>query len=140
MKIALLDRQVSLQAGDGDAKWPTLRLFKTHVMQAPADADAHMPLVPESRVSTLTPATISLLQQTGSWSDLQPPLSAAFSNMQVWDSAGSGHVEYNAQLLGADSLGHVVENSMLIKALSRRLPASLTSLQPVRMCPISMML
>ena len=116
------------------------RSFSADVMQAPADTNLPLPPVPESRVSTITPATISLLQQTGSWSELQPPTSTAFSTMQVWDSAGSGHVEYHADLLGADSLGHVVENSALIRALSRRLPAALTSLQPVRPCTSSRML
>ena len=52
--------------------------------------------------------------------------------MQVWDAAGTGHVEYQADLIGAETLGHVVENSALIRALTKQLPASVTSLQPVR--------
>ncbi|KAK9821489.1 hypothetical protein WJX74_001614 [Apatococcus lobatus] len=98
--------------------------------QAPAKVDQRLSSVPENRVSTIAPATIRILQQAGSWPHVQPPNSAAFSNMQVWDSAGTGHVEYHADLLGADILGHVVENSVLIRALTQKLPASVTSLQP----------
>ena len=101
-------------------------------MQGQADVAQSLSPVPENRVSTITPATVRLLQQAGSWSHVQPPTSASFSRMQVWDSAGTGHVEYHADLIGADTLGHVVENSALIRALIQQLPATVTSLQPVR--------
>ena len=38
---------------------------------------------PELRVSTITPASVRLLQQAEVWSSIQPPHSAAFGNMQV---------------------------------------------------------
>jgi hypothetical protein len=40
------------------------------------------PVVPELRVSTITPASIACLQRAGAWSDVSAH-SAAFSTMQV---------------------------------------------------------
>lgn len=40
---------------------------------------------PELRVSTITPASAAILQRIGAWRHLDPPISAAFSSMQVGD-------------------------------------------------------
>ena len=39
--------------------------------------------VPEMRVSTLIPSTVSLLKRCGAWEELKPPISAAVEQMQV---------------------------------------------------------
>ncbi|KAK9816974.1 hypothetical protein WJX72_007658 [[Myrmecia] bisecta] len=88
--------------------------------QAPASTFKPPP-VPELRVSTVTPATIDVLRRIGAWEDLQPPRSAAFATMQVWDYGGNSFVRYNAADAGADTLGHVVENNVLLVALLRLL-------------------
>lgn len=38
---------------------------------------------PELRVSTLTPASVRLLRESGAWDDIAPPRSATFKHMQV---------------------------------------------------------
>ncbi|KAJ9504806.1 hypothetical protein QJQ45_021116 [Haematococcus lacustris] len=81
--------------------------------------------VPELRVSTLTPASISYLQRAGAWQDVQP-WAAAFSAMQVWDSLGGGSapggasgacIRWHASDASMEHMGVVVENSRLQTAL-----------------------
>ena len=38
---------------------------------------------PELRVSTLTPASVRQIKESGAWDDMAPPRSAAFRHMQV---------------------------------------------------------
>lgn len=38
---------------------------------------------PELRVSTLTPASVRLFEESGAWDSMAPPRSAAFRHMQV---------------------------------------------------------
>ena len=38
---------------------------------------------PGARVSTVTPASVRLLERVGAWAHLAPPTSAAFADMQV---------------------------------------------------------
>lgn len=64
-----------------------------HVLQEPPSIHSKLPEFPELRVSTITPASINLLQKTVDWQDIAPPKSAAFSKMQVlsWGSYIHGH-------------------------------------------------
>lgn len=41
--------------------------------------------------------------------------------MQVWDSEGSGEVNFSAEQAGVPVLGHIVENDVVLAALERRL-------------------
>ncbi|KAK9803505.1 hypothetical protein WJX73_010743 [Symbiochloris irregularis] len=97
LRLVLLDRQGQPEAG---RSW-----------QGP----------PELRVSTVTPASVALLQQAQVWTDLQPPRSAGFNRMQVWDWAGSGYIQYSASEVGLQHMGYVVENSMIQGALLKQL-------------------
>ncbi|MEW5310196.1 MAG: hypothetical protein WDW38_002016 [Sanguina aurantia] len=58
-----------------------LKIALVDHQQAPT-AEWSAPAVPEARVSTITPASISCLAQAGAWNDLCPPHSVAFSSMQ----------------------------------------------------------
>ncbi|MED6194812.1 putative ubiquinone biosynthesis monooxygenase [Stylosanthes scabra] len=59
---------------------------------------------PDPRVSTVTPATISFLQDAGAWK-------------YVWDYTGLGYARYNARDVNKDFLGCVAENKVLHSAL-----------------------
>ncbi|GBF91599.1 FAD NAD(P)-binding oxidoreductase [Raphidocelis subcapitata] len=74
---------------------------------------------PGLRVSTITPASIQTLARAGAWAEVAPPHSAEFSDMQVWDSAGPGHVRWAAADVGAPRMGVVAENDLLQAALLR---------------------
>lgn len=49
----------------------------------PPEAPSTLPPVPGLRVSTLTPASMRLIEKAGAWRDVAPPHSAAFDTMQA---------------------------------------------------------
>lgn len=72
---------------------------------------------PDPRVSTITPATISMFRDIGAWQYLQQYRHAYFDKMQVWDYTGLGYTRYHARDVDKDSLGCVVENKVLQSSL-----------------------
>ncbi|KAJ9541582.1 hypothetical protein OSB04_028088 [Centaurea solstitialis] len=81
---------------------------------------------PDPRVSTVTPATISLFKGIGAWQYVEQHRHAYFDRMQVWDYTGFGYTRYNARDAGKDVLGCVVENKVLQKSLLSCLQASIS--------------
>ncbi|XP_015632146.1 uncharacterized protein [Oryza sativa Japonica Group] len=77
--------------------------------------------VPDSRVSTITPATISFFRDIGAWDHVQQQRHAFFGKMQVWDYTGLGYTRYSARDVGKEYLGCVVENKVLCNSLLLRL-------------------
>ncbi|KAK3148810.1 hypothetical protein QOZ80_3AG0208990 [Eleusine coracana subsp. coracana] len=73
--------------------------------------------IPDSRVSTVTPATISFFKDIGAWEHVQQQRHAFFGKMQVWDYTGLGYTRYNARDVGKEHLGCVVENKVLCNSL-----------------------
>ncbi|KAG0447253.1 hypothetical protein HPP92_028454, partial [Vanilla planifolia] len=73
--------------------------------------------VPDPRVSTVTPATISFLKEVGAWEYVEQQRHAYFNQMQVWDYTGLGYTRYNARDVDKDYLGCVVENKVLCNSL-----------------------
>ncbi len=51
--------------------------------EGPTEVTSPFSSVPDLRVSTVTPASVQLLQSVGAWDDVAPPRSAAFQHMQV---------------------------------------------------------
>ncbi|KAG9151129.1 hypothetical protein Leryth_002697 [Lithospermum erythrorhizon] len=72
---------------------------------------------PDPRVSTVTPATISLFEGVGAWKYVVQHRHAYFDKMQVWDHTGLGYTRYTARDIDKDVLGCVVENKVLHKSL-----------------------
>ncbi|GLJ08108.1 hypothetical protein SUGI_0081450 [Cryptomeria japonica] len=73
--------------------------------------------IPDPRVSTITPATVSFFKDIGAWEHVQECRHAPFDKMQVWDYTGWGYTRYNARDVGKQVLGYVVENKVLHNAL-----------------------
>ncbi|XP_050218489.1 uncharacterized protein LOC126669154 isoform X2 [Mercurialis annua] len=73
--------------------------------------------LPDPRVSTVTPATISVFKDIGAWQYVQQHRHAYFDMMQVWDYTGLGFTKYNARDVNKDYLGCVVENKVLHSSL-----------------------
>ncbi|XP_020230251.1 ubiquinone biosynthesis monooxygenase COQ6, mitochondrial [Cajanus cajan] len=72
---------------------------------------------PDPRVSTVTPASISFLQDAGAWKYVEQNRHAYFNIMQVWDYTGLGYARYSARDVNKDFLGCVAENKVLHNAL-----------------------
>ena len=85
------------------------------------------------RVSAINPASLAVFARSG------VPLEAfsrrcAFYEMQVWDSTGAGQIHFDAAESGLDSLGVIIENSVLQRAL---LDAALAADNIRWLCPHS---
>ncbi|PRQ17534.1 putative FAD-binding domain, ubiquinone biosynthesis hydroxylase UbiH/COQ6 [Rosa chinensis] len=72
---------------------------------------------PDARVSTVTPATISLFKDIGAWKYVEQHRHAYFDQMQVWDYTGLGYTRYDARDVHKEYLGCVVENKVLHSSL-----------------------
>ncbi|GLU08728.1 hypothetical protein SLE2022_256230 [Rubroshorea leprosula] len=73
--------------------------------------------IPDPRVSTVTPASISFFKDIGAWQYVEQHRHAYFDMMQVWDYTGLGYTRYNALDVNKDILGCVVENKVLLSSL-----------------------
>ncbi|KAG2652796.1 hypothetical protein PVAP13_1NG380319 [Panicum virgatum] len=87
--------------------------------------------IPDSRVSTVTPATISFFKEIGAWEHVQQQRHAFFGKMQVWDYTGLGYTRYNARDVGKEYLGCVVENKVLCNSLLLRSQEELDDMESV---------
>ncbi|OMO53062.1 Monooxygenase, FAD-binding protein [Corchorus capsularis] len=76
--------------------------------------------LPDPRVSTVTPATISFFRDIGAWQYVEKQRHAYFDKMQVWDYTGLGFTKYNARDANKEVLGCVVENKVLLSSLLSR--------------------
>ncbi|KAK7293199.1 hypothetical protein RJT34_16062 [Clitoria ternatea] len=95
---------------------------------------------PDPRVSTVTPASISFLQDAGAWKYVEKNRHAYFSKMQVWDYTGLGYARYNARDVDKDFLGCVAENKVLHNALLSSIKDSdfKTTIYPSRLTAMSL--
>ena len=91
------------------------------------------------RVSAITRATENLFERVDAWSKMRDMRVAPYRHMRVWDSSGDGAVHFDSTDLGEANLGHIIENSVIHKALLDRLgeldsvelitPAQITELE-----------
>ncbi|TVP54907.1 MAG: FAD-dependent oxidoreductase [Halomonadaceae bacterium] len=75
----------------------------------------------EPRVSALTEATRTLLDDLGVWDHLGQVRFCPYQHMRVWDAEGTGEVHFDAADLQLTRLGQIVENRVLNKALTETL-------------------
>ena len=73
------------------------------------------------RVSTLTRASETLIAAAGCSEALLAQRHCRFTDMQVWDADGTGHVHFRAGEVGESHLGTLVENRILQTVLCDRL-------------------
>lgn len=73
------------------------------------------------RVSALTHASRSLLEQVGAWRHVDLSRVAPFRQMHVWDAAGGGDIHFDSADIGEAMLGCIAENDNLQRALLARL-------------------
>ena len=71
----------------------------------------------DPRVSALTCASQTLLQRVGAWPFIQSMRLSPYTDMDVWDGEGSGHIHFSSETLHEPHLGHIVENRVTVAAL-----------------------
>ena len=76
---------------------------------------------PDLRVYAVAPASIALLAKLGVWADVLAARAAPYRDMRVWDAAAEGELHFRSADIGAATLGHIVEQNVLLHALWRRL-------------------
>src|SRR5690554_3277195 len=86
--------------------------------EAPANTE---PEPFDARVVALTDASRQLLTQLDVWHSVVAQRACPYGDMHVWDGEGTGHIEFSANALGRDNLGHIVEHRALNHALQRAL-------------------
>jgi 2-octaprenylphenol hydroxylase len=111
--LALQQSGFSVLVVDGrDAQFLTLAHTMTDLQQASDDINSY-----DNRVSALTRASQNILDNLGVWDKIAACRLSPYQRMKVWDGEGTGHIDFSSAQLYEDSLGHIVENSVVLAAL-----------------------
>lgn len=104
------------------------------VVEAGAEAGVFSGEDFDPRVVALTHASQSLLDSVGAWSLIETQRACPYTDMAVWDAEGTGSIHFDCHQVQQRSLGHIVENSVVTRALLSRLDAypQITLLRPAR--------
>ena len=102
LRIALIDRNPLIQGKDSDS-------LELH-------SDKFDP-----RVSAISQASQQLFRQLGVWEDINAARVCNYSAMKVWDAEGTGSIDFSAAEINEPELGSIVENSIIIAALHKRI-------------------
>jgi 2-octaprenylphenol hydroxylase len=105
------------------------------VESRPAVAPADEPDEPfDLRVSALTRASEAVLRRLGVWAGVERRRLAPFREMFVWDAYSAGAVGFDSAEVAEPTLGHIVENRVLVQALEERIQGlpGITWLRPER--------
>lgn len=79
---------------------------------------------PDLRVYAFAPDNAALLDSLGVWESVRDARTQAYRRMRVWDASGGGELSFDADLLGRDQLGWIIENNLLTDRLWAALPAA----------------
>ena len=71
---------------------------------------------PELRTSAFSHHSIELLKTIGAWQQINPARHAPYVGLQTWQQR-SHALEFNANDIDADYLGHILENSLVQQAI-----------------------
>lgn len=104
LRIALLDRSPLSPAEDME--------------RVPLSSDQFDP-----RVSAISHASQQLLKDIGVWDDIVARRACNYLDMQVWDAEGTGSISFSASEINQAELGSIVENSIIIGALHKKISA-----------------
>ena len=75
----------------------------------------------DARVVALTAQSQELLRGVGAWEEIEASRHCPYLHMRVWEQDGTGQVEFHAGEIHEPALGTIVENSLLVRALHRRI-------------------
>ncbi|MGM0571013.1 UbiH/UbiF/VisC/COQ6 family ubiquinone biosynthesis hydroxylase [Marinobacter sp.] len=78
----------------------------------------------EPRVSAISVASQRLLEQLGAWQRATETRHCPYTAMDVWDGEAIGRIRFEADELGAPSLGTIIENRNLVRGLFQQVEAS----------------
>ena len=82
------------------------------------------PQDPDLRVYAFAPDNAALFDALGTWNAIAGARVQPYRRMRVWDAAGGGDLVFDADALGREQLGWIVEHSLLVDRLWAALPAA----------------
>lgn len=82
------------------------------------------PQQPDLRVYAFAPDNAALLAALGVWPAVTAARACAYRRMRVWDAGGGDELRFDADHLGREQLGWIVENDLLVDRLWAALPAA----------------
>jgi 2-octaprenylphenol hydroxylase len=85
----------------------------------------------DPRVVALTHASQQLLTDIGCWQGIVAQRVCAYREMKVWDGEGTAAIEFDCADVQQSHLGHIVENSVIVKQLRARM-AQLPNIQLIQ--------
>lgn len=71
------------------------------------------------RVSAITRASQNFLDKLGVWKSITDERATPYHDMHVWDASGEGSIHFDCAEIGEANLGHIIENRIINKALSK---------------------
>jgi 2-octaprenylphenol hydroxylase len=75
----------------------------------------------DPRVVALTRQSQRFLESLGVWAAITRQRLCPYTHMFVWDGEGTASIGFNSKELGEDNLGHIIENSVVLRALLKHL-------------------
>jgi 2-polyprenylphenol 6-hydroxylase len=111
LRIALIDKNPLTPGGPENSPPPNKKEF-------------------DPRVSAISQASQQLFRQLGVWEDMTNQRVCNYSAMEVWDAEGTGSIEFAAADINQPELGSIIENSVILAALHRRI-AQLENVFPI---------
>lgn len=73
------------------------------------------------RCSAIARASENVLKEIGVWETIIRKRVSPYYRMEVWDALSAGEISFDAAEMGEPDLGHIVENSLIIKSLWEKL-------------------
>lgn len=89
-----------------------------------ANPESPAPVSPDRfdlRVAALSPKTVQYLRDLELWSAIEQQRLCAYRSMVVWDGQSTGAIDFHAADIHTETLGYIVENTVLLHSLHRRL-------------------
>lgn len=75
----------------------------------------------DARVSAITEASRQFFVDLGVWEAIATVRCCPYTDMEVWEADGTGRIHFAAADIHASSLGHIIENAIILGALHQRL-------------------
>ena len=79
---------------------------------------------PDLRVYAFAADNAALFERLGAWAAVRDARVQAYRRMRVWDAAGGGELDFEADAFGRRELGWIVEHGLLLDRLWSLLPAA----------------
>lgn len=79
---------------------------------------------PDLRVYAFAADNAALFERLGSWAPVRDARVQPYRRMRVWDAAGGGELDFDADAFGRRELGWIVEHGLLLDRLWAALPAA----------------